>query len=346
MYYSSYLQLEKILQAQSLASEANGKKCHDEHLFIVLHQSYELWFKQIMVELTSVRDMWLQVPLPDTDLLKISSRLNRCQKIWNNLLMQIHLAETMTPMDFLEFRSLLYPASGFQSLQFRLLETMMGIRSEDRSAEEQQFFSLRFNEQDFSQLMQAQKNPDLRHCVMAWLERIPFLAGVTDPYWGAYRKEMERMFAQDLKMINEHPHLSEEQKKKERLQVAEQLQNFAMFFDQVGFQKLLDDKKCFFSQKAMLAALYIFLHRNEPVFQLPFQILNHLIEMDQQFSEWRHRHAMLAQRMLGGKIGTGGSSGHEYLLKTAIKHRPYVDLVNLNNFLIPRSFIPPRLRLD
>lgn len=90
----------------------------------------------------------------------------------------------------------------------------------------------------------------------------------------------------------------------------------------------------------MLSAVFIFLYRDYPALQMPFKILNSLIEVDENFTTWRYRHAMMVQRILGTKIGTGGSSGHEYLKSTTERNRTFLDLFNLATFLIPKSAVP------
>ena len=94
------------------------------------------------------------------------------------------------------------------------------------------------------------------------------------------------------------------------------------------------------SQKATLNALFILLYRDEPILSQPFRFLNALMDIDQNFTTWRYRHALMAHRLLGTKIGTGGSSGHDYLKKAADNNRIYVDVLNLSTFLIPRSKLP------
>ena len=94
------------------------------------------------------------------------------------------------------------------------------------------------------------------------------------------------------------------------------------------------------SQKAMLNALFIMLYRDEPMLSMPFQMMTILMDIDENFTTWRYRHMLLAQRMLGSKIGTGGSSGHTYLKKAADNNRVFVDLFNLSTYLIPRSRLP------
>jgi len=129
MTYGEYLMLDKILTGQRLLTEELGNETvHDEHLFIITHQAYELWFKQIMYELDSVRAMFIPGAIEERKMLEVLKRMNRIALIWKLLRDQVMILETMTPLDFMEFREYLTPSSGFQSLQFRLLENKLGLR--------------------------------------------------------------------------------------------------------------------------------------------------------------------------------------------------------------------------
>ena len=117
VHYSDYLQLDKILNAQTLESDLQDAHAHDEMLFIIIHQAYELWFKQILFEIDSVADLMSQHVINDNspDLQTIVHRLGRVATILKVAVHQIDILETMTPMDFMDFRDFLRPASGFQS---------------------------------------------------------------------------------------------------------------------------------------------------------------------------------------------------------------------------------------
>ncbi|HXW47723.1 MAG TPA: tryptophan 2,3-dioxygenase family protein [Streptosporangiaceae bacterium] len=136
--YGSYLRLPELLDQQV---PQVSPPAHDELLFITVHQAYELWFKQLLHELTAVRDAMLAStadgqPDPSANGSGASSRqtwrarqlLHRAHVIERLLVSQIDVLETMTPQDFLEFRSALAPASGFQSVQFRELEFLSGAK--------------------------------------------------------------------------------------------------------------------------------------------------------------------------------------------------------------------------
>jgi len=118
--YGSYLRLEELLGQQLVQSDPPA---HDELLFITIHQVYELWFKQLLHELEAARDAMLEGRV-----WWASHLLNRVRVIERVLIEQVGVLETMTPQDFLQFRSGLAPASGFQSVQFRELEFLSGAK--------------------------------------------------------------------------------------------------------------------------------------------------------------------------------------------------------------------------
>ena len=118
--YGSYLRLGQLLDQQRLESDPPA---HDELLFITIHQVYELWFKQVLHELTASRDAMLS-----GQLWLAQHLLRRVHTIERTLTQQVDILETMTPQDFGEFRHRLSPASGFQSVQFREIEFLSGAK--------------------------------------------------------------------------------------------------------------------------------------------------------------------------------------------------------------------------
>ncbi len=118
--YGSYLRVAELLDQQHLESDPPA---HDELLFITIHQVYELWFKQLLHELTAAREEMFS-----GDLWRARHLLSRVVAIEDVLIRQIAVLETMTPQDFLVFRDRLAPASGFQSVQFRELEFLSGAK--------------------------------------------------------------------------------------------------------------------------------------------------------------------------------------------------------------------------
>ena len=120
--YSEYLNLDQLLKMQKPSSENPD---HDEMLFIIIHQAYELWFKEILHELD-----FLKILLLKNDLPRSLHTMKRILTILKVLVHQTDILETMTPLEFLTFRNRLESASGFQSFQFRELEFSLGLKNE------------------------------------------------------------------------------------------------------------------------------------------------------------------------------------------------------------------------
>jgi tryptophan 2,3-dioxygenase len=121
--YGSYLKIDELLDLQQPLSRPRH---HDEMLFIIIHQVYELWFKQLIHELDAT-----MAALDRDDLLRVAKNFRRIHAIQRLLEQQVDILETMTPQEFNQFRDNLNPASGFQSVQFRELEFACGVRRTD-----------------------------------------------------------------------------------------------------------------------------------------------------------------------------------------------------------------------
>jgi tryptophan 2,3-dioxygenase len=158
--YNDYLKVPELLTLQQLLSQPPH---HDEMLFIVIHQTYELWFKLILHELEKTIELMQQ-----QHVLRARHFLSRVVKIMQLLVKQIHILETMTAADFLQFRDRLKPASGFQSVQFRELEFIAGLKDERYL----RMFADRPQEQ--AQLQRRYDGPDLRQSYYEMLSRMGF----------------------------------------------------------------------------------------------------------------------------------------------------------------------------
>ena len=340
VYYGDYLQLPKILNAQATESEKYGKAAHDETLFIIIHQTYELWFKQILHELDSIREIMQKPFVPSTDLSVINSRIERITTIQQILIDQIQVMETMTTLDFMEFRDYLVPASGFQSLQFRLVEATLGIKAHHRMEVEKLFFTSRLKPEDRKILEQTEEKISIFELVEAWLERMPFSQFEDFDFWGEYSVAVDKMIKQDREIISNNPVLDAKTLAMELKNLDMTQETFNTLLDAGRFNEWKNEGKIRLSQKALLSAVFIYLYRDYPALQMPFRILNSLVEVDEKFTTWRYRHAIMVQRVLGTKIGTGGSSGHEYLKSTTERNRAFLDFFNLATFLIPKNMTP------
>ncbi len=340
-YYGDYLQLNKLLSAQDPLSAKTENESHDETLFIIVHQVYELWFKQILHEFRSVRDLFVASNIEERALHRVNERLDRVVKIQQLLMDQLPVMETMTPMDFLEFRDLLVPASGFQSTQFREIEILMGLPTGRRGKIDRRYFLGRLSAQDQNRIDTAEAEDSIFDGLERWLERVPFTKEKNFDFWNAYRTTVDDMLKNEEDILNRNLATLPETAKEAQIEALESTKKtFASLFEEKEFSRLTKAGKRRLSQRATLNALFILLYREEPILHQPYRLLTLLMNIDENFTSWRQRHAIMAQRMLGTKVGTGGSSGHEYLRQAAEKNRIYLDLFNLATFLIPRSKLP------
>lgn len=327
-YYGDYLGLDQLLNAQRPESDAQGVDAHDELLFIVIHQAYELWFKQLMHELNSVVRIFQNEEINDNSaaLQTATHRVNRMVEIWKLLVEQVRIMETMTSMDFLDFRDLLTPASGFQSYQFRMLEAKLGLRMEQRH--QNQYYQQQLRCEHLEMIGGIEKEVSLFTLLDNWLARMPFWN--VDKYWHSFEKQ-----ASDL-----HPFWAKyrsvyQQGLSNKEAETISLQDFdELFFNETG------DRSTQLSAAACRTAMFITMYREYPLLQLPFQLLNKLLEMDELMATWRYRHWIMVRRMIGMRAGTGGSSGANYLKGAMENHHVFKDFARLATYLMPRHSLP------
>lgn len=324
VYYSEYLQLDKILNAQQPESGKEGVRADDEMMFIIIHQTYELWFKQILHELEIIRDIFGQPNISDNapDIYNTVHRLNRVCRILDIAVSQMSVLETMTPLDFLDFRDLLRPASGFQSVQFKLIEATLGLEYEQRHGKG--YYRSQLKPEEIERVQATESKDSLLVLINRWLERMPFIkdpkywsgAGEQQSFWQQYR-EAYRASLHEAELSN--------------------LPTFDTLF--------MDDARYPATERRLSAdanrnALFIMLYRDYPLIHLPYELLSALLEIDELLALWRHRHIHMVQRTIGKRVGTGGSSGADYLRAAADSHYVFKELAELTSFLLPRNRLP------
>ena len=340
--YGSYLRVPELLSIQSPKSTEAGQEAHDELLFIIVHQAHELWFKQILHELNSVASVFSANKTDEKTLGAAVSRLTRITEIQKVLIDHLRILETMTPLDFLEFRDLVSPASGFQSVQFRILESSLGVKREHPLlANPNSPFVKSLTSEEMAQMKDAESRPSLFDIIQSWLERTPFLEtadGFT--FWQEYQGSLREHLQRDRRFIEAHPLLTADEKLRQQGEVEKTESYFQALFDQKMHDSLIEQGVRRLTLRATHAALFINLYREEPILQLPFRILTLLVDMDELLQQWRAQHAIMVHRMIGIRVGTGGSMGYGYLRSTLDKTKVFADLFNLSTFLLPRSSLP------
>jgi len=329
VYYGEYLQLDKIIDAQYPVSFEKGKEpAHDEMLFIIIHQAYELWFKQVLFEVGSVIEIMNKPAINDNspELQTVVHRMHRVVTILKVLVQQIDILETMTPMDFLDFRDMLRPASGFQSWQFKILEAKLGLKFEKRHGQE--YYISQLKQQEIDIIKDAESGPSVIQLINGWLERMPFF---DEPfYWKNYTAAASQANMHPFWADYEHIYTSS---------LSEGEKNNSSFFKNIFYNADMNNERSL-SAKACRSALFIMLYRGCPMLELPFQLLDTLLEIDNQLGNWRYRHINMVRRMIGTRIGTGGSTGAGYLQGAMDKHYIFREVSQLNSFLIDRRKLP------
>lgn len=233
--YQDYLKLQQLLSSQKPKTNQL-----DEMLFIITHQTCELWFKQILLE---IEDLIFCFGKNEADMIE---KLDRISDLFTLVINQISILENMSPSSFAKFRSLLGCASGLQSVQFRYMESIMGIKNDERVCPS--YIEKQMTTEQLDSVAYLFKN-SLLNKVDKWLSSFDF--------------PLENTF--------EHGKLS---------------------------------------AKSKNAVMYIIKH-NTP----QLKIIMRLIDLDQKLGLFRYKHIQLVQRMIGTKVGTGGTPCG-YLLKT------------------------------
>jgi tryptophan 2,3-dioxygenase len=259
--YGSYLKVHDLL---SLQKPLSNPPEHDEMLFIIIHQSYELWFKQILHELTRAES-----ELDSNNTFAALKTLKRMTTIQEILTKKVSILETMTPNDFNLFRSRLNPASGFQSHQFRVLEFRMGLKDPAYL----KFFKTQPD--SLAQIQTALEKPSFNDHLMGFLARKGY---------------------------------------------------------QIPSEVLSRDVTHEWSSSKAIEDLFTTIYEHHTEHMEIYLLLETLCDLDQQFTLWRYRHVAMVERMIGSRMGTGGSSGVKYLSATLSK-RFFPELWSLRSRL-------------
>ncbi|XP_078326797.1 tryptophan 2,3-dioxygenase-like [Crassostrea virginica] len=326
--YETYLRLDKVLDSQYLESEAAGNRVDEEHLFIIVHQAFEIWFKQILEDLGGVITTF---QIPDFDdrkhLSTITKKLGRIALILKLVVQHFEILETMPPAVFLNFRKYLKSGSGFESLQFRLIENRFGLQQLAREAVKGQVYKDKLNSTQKMKAVESEEEPSLFTVVKNWLKNV--FTTCTERDSQNYLSSINTAVSKWAKDENTDENQKVDKDAFEQILTKE---TYKGLYDE-------DEKRHSLSFEAFHGALLISLYQDEPEFQMAYMTLKLIMDVDCLISKWRHTHVLMVHRMLGRKMGTGGSSGYDYLKSTnQDTYRVFIELFNLSAFLIPDEY--------
>eukprot|EP01088_Endostelium_zonatum_P015077 TRINITY_DN3548_c0_g1_i2.p1 TRINITY_DN3548_c0_g1~~TRINITY_DN3548_c0_g1_i2.p1 ORF type:complete len:535 (+),score=158.89 TRINITY_DN3548_c0_g1_i2:65-1669(+) len=326
---------------------------HDEHLFIITHQHFEVWFKQILYELETVSKLLRDYSYSlehhynfdhsnpnqkidfeisqNTKLIKAVQYLKRADKIVRYSIGGFEILETMDPSDFLDFREHLGDGSGFQSTQFRELEILLGVTKRPTvhtthsglTSWETKFLSdgCPFSHQ---QQIQKRKNaPSLLSTLYSYLSSLLPTIPHLDAFISHVIETKKRLLIENLSANNKNNNTNNEADRKKVEEMESEVKKF--FYGSEGKKEKSEKKKELYRVRRV--ALWLFTWRDHPSWYWKYEVVNGMVAFEQGFVVWRQRHPRMVEVMIGRRVGTGGSSGVAYLDSTTLPvYRVFPDL--------------------
>ena len=354
--YWDYIAVEQLLSLQT--GIGDGALGNDETMFIVVHQIDELWFKLILREMVTVRDLFARAPVPEQALASAARGVRRMEAVVRQLTSHFELMETMTTRDFLAFRDKLVGASGFQSAQMREIEILMGLPEEDRIAlghEGSYQNALKLADGSESSALRRVRDrladlPTLRDAVLDWVFRTPVQGSAPtapddgarvrdfiEAYLGAQRHAVERVLdgARARSLTDADVKRLEERARGEIASARGYL-----------LAEELPEGERPRASRIRAALVFIESYRELPLLAWPREVIDALTSFEQAFVIFRQRHARMVERMIGRRTGTGGSAGVDYLDSTALRYRVFRELWAVRTLLVRAQDLPPLEHAD
>ena len=341
MTYGGYLQLESLLDLQEGPPSYSHTPSNDETHFIIVHQAFELWFKLILRELKEARNLLTQSKLEEATIPRIVHHLERVSEIFRLLADQWKVMETLSPQDFLAFRDRLGTSSGFESWQMRELEVLLGLENEQRMGGMDPLAHMKklagegkVPAKALAELEETAALPSLQEALMTWLGRTPIhgsspqddgdqsvVKSYIDGHLTAMRAHGEEVIQHMVKIGH-----GDEATVRPRIESGI---NGAESF-------LIEDGSI---NRARAGLLFIESYRELPLLSWPRRMIDSFVDLEQAMLLFRSHHARMVERMIGRRMGTGGSSGVDYLDATT-KYRIFVDLWAVRTLLVKRDALP------
>lgn len=348
--YWDYLRVPQLLGLQGGLEGDEDQLLNDELHFIVVHQAFELWFKLAIREIRQARNQLAAPHVPEPQIPQVVHHLRRVNTILRLCGQQFEVMETLTPQDFLAFRDKLIPASGFQSFQMREIEILLGLLESQRvesgfgnplEAIRRMGKGTPTGELAISHLEKALSELSLRKSMQNWLYRTPIQGSTPDmpgddeavkafveSYLGAMAARGEVQKAQ----LIASGVIKEEFAEEKFAKIATLARSF-LYADDVEEEQ---QKR---ARRVRAAILFIESYRDLPLLAWPRMLLDTIVETEEMLVIFRSRHARMVERVIGRRIGTGGSAGVDYLDKTT-SYRIFTDLWSIRTLLLPKVALP------
>ncbi len=344
----------QVLCSLQKGRQGKGLNHHDEHLFILVHQVFELWFKQILWEMEYVRNTLIGFrdpllparPREINPVARCVQRLSRADAIMRLATEGYGIMETMDPADFLEFRDFLSPSSGFQSVQLREIEIILGLKDEERLACAGRHYREAFmaNGDNKTGIFDHRlREHTLKDGLYLWLRTHPPSTRL-DAFLHAYFSVIDTQNSEKSKDFEEEMTLLE--KMLARTTDKRELTYLQDLVEKAKFGRTLarnstEDVRLFFADPLLgpqrTAILYLFTYHTHHAARESAALVNGLLLFEQGVILWRQRHARMVEMFIGRRPGTGGSSGVEYIDNTAQQYRIFTDLWRIRSLCVARS---------
>ena len=335
--YGGYLGLHELL---ALQRDDEGIS-NDEMHFIVTHQTFELWFKQVIREVREIRDILATEHVPEAQIPKAVEHLGRVTEIFRLLANQWKVMETLTPQGFLAFRDGLGTASGFESYQMREMEILLGLEHTGRVSEMDPLSHFRKlasrSEADAAALVRleaALEEVTLASALTTWLSRTPIMGS----FYGSEADD-EVVEAYVDAHLAAYSSIGEAASARMEAQGVDNIEAVKARFDAASqgardFLKPDGDVS-----RARAGLLFIESYRELPLLAWPRVLVDAVVELEESMVLFRTHHARMVERIIGRRVGTGGSSGVDYLDATT-KYRIFGDLWGVRTILLKPELRP------
>jgi tryptophan 2,3-dioxygenase len=347
--YWDYLRLDQLLTLQGGLEDDEAQLMPDELHFIIVHQAFELWFKLSLRELRLARDHLAAPRVPEESVPYVVHHLRRVNTILELAVDQFRVMETLTPQDFLAFRDKLIPASGFQSFQMRELEIVLGLEDAQRlkyaGANPLDHIHALAKSSPGGKLAserieRARGEQTLRGALHDWLYRTPIQGSspgqpddprVVERFLSDYFAAMQRSNAEKAeRMIGA---LGSAESIGAKMAAAEASARSFLFAEDAPEAER--DRL----RRVRAGVLFIESYRELPLLAWPRLLVDTVVELEEQLVLWRTRHARMVERIIGRRVGTGGSSGVDYLDQTA-RYRIFDELWAVRTILLQKAALP------